>query len=71
MLLPNCPTCGTSFSNKELKLEERKTEITNNNKISEQEKQKRIAVLLNDLKFDNLCCKMRALTYVDVVYLVK
>ena len=69
MLLPKCVTCKTDFSDKQLIFEEKKNAILNSN-ISEEEVQK-IAVLLNDLQINNLCCKMRVLTYVDAVYLIK
>tara|TARA_A100001015_G_C14893055_1_gene673244 strand:- start:796 stop:1179 length:384 start_codon:yes stop_codon:yes gene_type:complete len=71
MLYPKCPTCRTDFSDKEILLEEGLDSIRNNSKIDEKEKQIRLSKLLVELRFNNLCCKMRALTYVNKVYLLK
>ena len=70
MLLPKCVTCKTDLSDKELIFEEKKNAILNSN-ISEEEIQKKISVLLTDLEINNLCCKMRMLTYVDAVHVIK
>ena len=51
MLLPKCVTCKTDFSDKELIFEEKKNAILNSN-ISDEEIQKRIAVLLTDLEIN-------------------
>jgi len=71
MLYPKCPTCRTDFSDKEILLEQGIESIRNNSKIEGKEKQIRLSKLLNDLKIINLCCKMRALTYVDKINLIK
>lgn len=75
-----CPTCGELLGNKQLIYIQKLKEICDKYDINDdllskgfdknpqfvEERQKLIQSL-----FDNICCKMRALTYVELVKLIK
>jgi len=67
MLYMTCPTCGYFLGQKTLEFEEKKKEICSNPKMSKKEQEKNIAELLESLKFRRYCCKMRMMTYKDLV----
>ena len=69
---PVCPTCGRLLADKELIFKEQKI-IIENNDISEEEKRKEYDKLWEMLKIpkDNLCCKMRLMTYNPLEDIVK
>jgi DNA-directed RNA polymerase subunit N (RpoN/RPB10) len=62
-----CPTCGYFLGQKTLEFEEKKKEICSNPKMSKKDQEKKIAELLESLKFRRYCCKMRMMTYKDLV----
>lgn len=68
MLYVTCPTCGTFLGNKTIQFEEEKKKICNNPSYNDKKKSEMISKLLNDLKFKRYCCKMRMMTYKDIVY---
>ena len=68
MLYVTCPTCGTFLGNKTILFEDEKKKICNNPSYNDEKKSEMISKLLNDLKFKRYCCKMRMMTYKDVVY---
>ena len=71
MLYFRCPTCKTLLADKQLHLEKDMEIICNNTKISEQEKDKEKAKLLDKFEIKRYCCRMRALTYIDLVKVIQ
>ena len=67
MLYIVCPTCGYFLGQKTLEYEEGKMKICNNPKLSAEEREKAISTLLLGLKIRRYCCKMRIMTYKDIV----
>ena len=67
MLYVVCPTCGYFLGQKTLEYEEGKMKICNNPKLSVEEREKAISILLLGLKIRRYCCKMRMMTYKDIV----
>ena len=67
MLYLTCPTCGYFLGQKTLEWEIKSEEICNNPKLSIEEKEKRKQELLLSLKLRRYCCKMRMMTYKDIV----
>jgi len=70
MLYYKCPTCGTVLANKQLPFEQELEKICNE-RISEKEKDKLKMKLLDDLEVKRQCCRMRMLTYVRLIEVVK
>ena len=80
MLYMICPTCGELLGDKQLIYTQKLKEICDKYDINDdllskgfdtnpqfvEERQKLIQSL-----FDNICCKMRVLTYVELVKLIK
>ena len=71
MLFPRCPTCSTELSNKQLPLEIGIRDINNNQKISNEQKKEKQNELLSKLEINNICCRMRSLTYINTIKLIK
>ena len=67
MLYLTCPTCGFFLGNKTKEFEDKKEIICNNPKLSEEEQQLEIEKLLKSLKIRRYCCKMRMISYKDIV----
>jgi DNA-directed RNA polymerase subunit N (RpoN/RPB10) len=67
MLPLTCPTCGYFLGQKTIKYEEGKQNICTNPKLSAEEKEKELSKLLLSLDLDLYCCKMRMMTYKDLV----
>ena len=67
MLYIVCPTCGYFLGQKTLEYEEGKTKICDNPKLSQEEKEKDLTKLLLGLNLKRYCCKMRMMTYKDIV----
>ena len=67
MLYFRCPTCKNKLADKQISLEKEMVLICDNTKISEQEKDNLKSKLLDKLLITRYCCKMRALTYIDLV----
>jgi len=71
MLYYKCPTCRTVLANKQIMFEEELKRITNNSKLSDQQKDDEKAKLLDKLQLTRYCCRMRMLTYIDPSEIVK
>jgi DNA-directed RNA polymerase subunit N (RpoN/RPB10) len=67
MLYIVCPTCGYFLGQKTIQYEEGKNIICSNPKLSPEDKEKELSKLLLSLKLPRYCCKMRMMTYKDIV----
>ena len=67
MLYIVCPTCGYFLGQKTLKYEEGKSKICNNPNLTVEQKEKDLTKLLLSLNLKRYCCKMRMMTYKDIV----
>ena len=67
MLYITCPTCGYFLGQKTLEYEHGKEQICTNPKLSSEEKEKELTKLLLGLGLRRYCCKMRMMTYKDIV----
>lgn len=67
MLYTNCPTCGTIFADKELKFEEGINIINCKKNKNDTKNKNEVGKLLDDLKITNYCCRMRFITYIDLI----
>lgn len=67
MLYMTCPTCGYFLGNLILKYEQDKEKICENINLSQKEKEENLSKLLLSLKLRRYCCKMRIMTYKDIV----
>ena len=67
MLYVTCPTCGFLLGNKIEKFEEDKKKICSNPKLSKEQQEEEIAKILTKLKLRRYCCKMRIISYKDIV----
>lgn len=70
MLYFRCPTCKTELANKQLPYEEGLNKISKMD-ISESEKNKLRMELLDKLEVNNMCCRMRVLTYLKLIDIIK
>ena len=70
MLYYCCITCGTLFADKAIIWETKLEEICNS-KVSESEKDTQKKDLLESLHVENSCCRMRFLTYIKKVDIIK
>ena len=67
MLYLTCQTCGYFLGQKTIQYEEGKKDICNNPKLTAEEKEKAMSKLLLGLGLRRYCCKMRMMTYKDIV----
>jgi DNA-directed RNA polymerase subunit N (RpoN/RPB10) len=67
MLYISCPTCGYFLGQKTLEYENGKQVICSNPKFSIEQKENELSKLLLSLKLRRYCCKMRMMTYKDIV----
>jgi len=67
MLYLTCPTCGYFLGQKTVEWETKSDEICNNHKLSSKEKEKKKQELLLSLKLPRYCCRMRMMSYKDLV----
>jgi DNA-directed RNA polymerase subunit N (RpoN/RPB10) len=67
MLYMVCPTCGYFLGQKTTQYEEAKAKICTNPSTTAEEKEKEISKLLMGLGLRRYCCKMRMMTYKDIV----
>jgi DNA-directed RNA polymerase subunit N (RpoN/RPB10) len=63
----NCPTCGYFLGQVNIEYDTGKDKICNNPKLSPEEKDKELSLLLLGLKLRRYCCKMRLMSYKDIV----
>ena len=70
MLYPICPTCGVLLAAIEIPFLQKKKIIVNDASLSDEEKEKRISKLV--CKYvDKYCCRVRLLTFVDLIEIIK
>jgi DNA-directed RNA polymerase subunit N (RpoN/RPB10) len=62
-----CPTCGYFLGQKVLEYEKGKDNICKNPNLSSEEKEQGLTKLLLSLKLRRYCCKMRMMSYKDIV----
>ncbi len=67
MLYLTCPTCGYFLGQKTMEYEAGKKNICANPKLTEEEKNKEITKLILGLKLRRSCCRMRMMSYKDIV----
>ena len=67
MLYISCPTCGYFLGLKTIEWEKKSTDICNDPKLSEEEKEKKKSELLMSLELPRYCCRMRMMSYKDIV----
>ena len=67
MLYISCPTCGYFLGQKTVEYESGKQSICSNPKFSTEQKEKELSLLLLSLKLRRYCCKMRMMSYKDIV----
>lgn len=70
MLYSVCPTCAFLLADKELIFESKLEEIEQNKSLSESDKQQEVEKLLNELGVKRYCCRMRMISYIDLVNLI-
>jgi DNA-directed RNA polymerase subunit N (RpoN/RPB10) len=71
MLYYKCPSCRTVLANKQLPFEDHIDKICKDNKLTDQQKTKLKEKLLDKLFITNICCRMRMLTYIKEIELIK
>ena len=67
MIYSSCPTCGFFIGNVSENYEKEKEKISNNVKLSQEEKNNEISKLLRNLKIRRYCCRMRIMTCKNIV----
>jgi DNA-directed RNA polymerase subunit N (RpoN/RPB10) len=67
MLYLTCPTCGYFLGQKTLYYEEQKEKICANPKLTPEYREKELSKLVLSLGLRRYCCKMRIMTYKDIV----
>ncbi len=67
MLYLTCPTCGYFLGQKTMQYEDGKKDICTNPKLTAEEKEKALSQLLLGLGLRRYCCKMRMMSYKDLV----
>ena len=67
MLYLTCPTCGYFLGQKTMQYEDGKKDICTNPKLTAEQKEKALSELLLRLGLRRYCCKMRMMTYKDIV----
>jgi len=67
MLYLTCPTCGYFLGNKTYEFETKKKIICDNPKLSKKQEEQEIEKLIQKLKIRRYCCKMRIISYKDII----
>ena len=70
MLYLSCPTCGYFLGIKTQNFENEKKKICSNPNLSIDEREKQISELIKSLNLRRYCCKMRVMSYKDIVDVV-
>jgi DNA-directed RNA polymerase subunit N (RpoN/RPB10) len=65
-----CPTCGYFLGQKIEEYEKEKNEICANPKLNKKDREENISKLLKSLKLRRYCCRMRVMTYKDLVQII-
>jgi len=68
MLYSTCPSCGFFLGNITKKFEDEKEKICNDPKLTQSEIEDKIQKLIMSLKVRRYCCRMRIMTYKDLVH---
>jgi DNA-directed RNA polymerase subunit N (RpoN/RPB10) len=71
MLYFRCPSCKTLLANKQLIFEEKMIEICDNMQYDENQKNKIKKQILDDLELHRPCCRMRIMSYVKLIEIIK
>lgn len=71
MLYFRCPSCRDELANKVIVWEKEMVKISNNTKLSKDDKDKQQSDLLDKLFVENNCCRMRIITYPSRIDIVK
>jgi len=67
MLYLVCPTCGYLLGKKTIEYENKKKIISLNPELTDEDKENEISKLLLSLNIRRYCCKMRMMTYVNII----
>ncbi len=67
MLYTTCPTCGFFIAQIIEDYEKKKADICSNPNLTKKEQESDISKLLKSLKVRRYCCRMRIMTYKDLV----
>ena len=67
MLYLSCPTCGYFLGQKTIEYEQSKEKICSNPELSGEQREQELSKLLLSLELRRYCCKMRMMTYKDIV----
>jgi DNA-directed RNA polymerase subunit N (RpoN/RPB10) len=68
MLYITCPTCGYFLGQKTLEYEQEKNKVCSDPNMSPEQRELALSKILLNLKLRRYCCKMRFMTYKDLVY---
>jgi len=71
MLYYKCPSCRTVLANRQLLFEEKINNICHDNSLSESQKYDAKIKVLDELMVHNICCRMRILTYIKKIEILK
>lgn len=67
MEYPKCPTCRTILNNKIKPYENGMIKICNSKTLSQEDKDKKKMLLLDELQLIRPCCRQRMMTYTNLV----
>ena len=70
MLYMSCPTCNKFLGQKVIEYEKGKDNICKNPNLSAEDKEIELTKLLLSLKLRRYCCKMRMMSYKDIVQFI-
>ena len=62
-----CHVCKTTLANRVLPFEKEREKIAKNEKLSPEQKEKKVNELLDALELKLYCCRTELLTYIDKV----
>ena len=71
MLYIRCPTCRTLLADKQLYYEKELAKICDDSVLTRIESDNKKEALINSLGLERYCCRMRILTYVKLIDLIK
>jgi DNA-directed RNA polymerase subunit N (RpoN/RPB10) len=70
MLYIICPTCGYFIGKKTLEYEKEKEKICSDPELSDEDKEIKISEVILKLNIKRYCCKMRLISYKDIVTII-
>jgi DNA-directed RNA polymerase subunit N (RpoN/RPB10) len=70
MIYLKCPSCSTVLANREIEYEKKLEKIVNDINTNEEQKRKLKTELINSLGLKNPCCKMRIMSYVQLIDII-